>query len=256
MRPRRRGRPAASRRISGEGCEQFRALPQRLEWFAVIEGRRILQRFDGHHARVDHRRPAVAGRADLALGRREEQGGRFRAAWPRKSFVAPEGPRFSAPPATNFALGWRIDRRIPLRGRRDDGAGAAMVLAPLPAGRCHRSLARLREHRPVPQLPRARRAVRGVDPAVVQSAPSVDFVGRISIRPTMGRARVPIDRNRRRAIEGVCRVRLSGCTSVTTSGSTTVWASLAEADTALGVVASGFFLRGRPGIIRRWRNIP
>ena len=34
-----------------------------------------------------------------------------------------------------------------------------------------------------------------------------------------------------------------GFCAVTTSGTTTVWASLAEADTALGVVASGFFMR-------------
>ncbi len=49
---------------------------------AVVCGGRgpaFLQRFGGHHARVDHRRPAVAGNAGLAAGRWEGQRGRFRA---------------------------------------------------------------------------------------------------------------------------------------------------------------------------------
>ena len=56
---------------------------------------------------------------------------------------------------------------------------------------------------------------------------------------------VPIDKKRRHVIEGVCRAGPLGFRTVTTSGLTTVWASLAEADSALGVVASGFFLRSR-----------
>ena len=41
VRLRRPWRPGASTKTSGEGLERFHALPQRLEWFAVVEGRRF-----------------------------------------------------------------------------------------------------------------------------------------------------------------------------------------------------------------------
>ena len=41
VRPRRQWRPGAGRRTFGAGLAQFRPLPQRLEWFAEVEGRRF-----------------------------------------------------------------------------------------------------------------------------------------------------------------------------------------------------------------------
>jgi hypothetical protein len=59
---------------------------------------------------------------------------------------------------------------------------------------------------------------------------------------------VPIDKKRNDAYrKGVCCAMPSGCRAVTASGTTTVWASLAEVQMALGVVASGFLLRGSCG---------
>ena len=59
-------------------------------------GPHVLQRFDVHHARIDHRRAGIARPAGVASGRRARQGIRFHARWSRRSAAWPWGRHFSA----------------------------------------------------------------------------------------------------------------------------------------------------------------
>ena len=54
------------------GLNQFRPLPQRLEWFAVIEGRRFYNDSAATTPESTIAAPPIAGDAGLAAGRREE----------------------------------------------------------------------------------------------------------------------------------------------------------------------------------------
>ena len=89
------------------GLEGFRGLPQRLEWFAIVDGRRFYNDSTATTPELTIAALRIAGRAGLAAGRRKEQGVRFRAAG-----------RGNRPPCTRCGI-FRIGPRGTARtGRR------------------------------------------------------------------------------------------------------------------------------------------
>ena len=152
VRPRRRWRPGADRRRFGAGWSSFVRLPQRLEWFAVVEGRRF---YNDSTATTPESTIAALRSLDLPVW--------LLAGGKSKGFdfepLAAEIVRRARGAAFFGAAGPELRRRVAAQAaavslcrRGNDGRGPALVLAAFAARRGHRAVAGVREHRPVPQF--------------------------------------------------------------------------------------------------------
>ena len=124
------------------GLEQFHALPQRLEWFAMIDGRRF---YNDSTATTPESTIAALRSLDVPvwlLAGGKSKGFDFE---PLAAEIVrrARGAAFFGSARDELRLRTTAKRpAISLRGRRNDGRGAALVLAAFAAGRRHRAVAR------------------------------------------------------------------------------------------------------------------
>ena len=174
VRRRRRWRPVARASDICRGLETFRGLPQRLERIAAIDGRQF---YNDSTATTPESTIAALRSLDAPVW--------LLAGGKSKGFdFGPLAAEIVEPCARSgvFRIGSAGIARarrcrglpIPLHGRRDDGGGARLVLVALAAGRGRGVVAGLRQHRPVPQLSPARRAVCRDGSAVGRSTQSLE----------------------------------------------------------------------------------
>ena len=146
------------------GLAAFPGLPQRLEQIAVVAGRRFYNDSSATTPEFNPRRAAIARWADLALGGRKEQGVRSGAA------CGGNRPPCARRRPSSDRSGGNCSKALPRRmptflarpskpcGRRSTGVGSDR-------GRAKRSCCRRpAQHRPVPELPPARRTICGIGP--------------------------------------------------------------------------------------------
>ena len=153
VRPRRRRPRAAGARTSDAVWRAFAACPSGWNGSRLVDGRRFYNDSTATTPESTIAALAVARCAGLAPGGREEQGIRFRAVGGGNRPPGPRGGLFRIGSGGTARAGRRQGAIVSLRGGRDVGGGPAMVLAAFQAGRGDRAVARLCQHRSIPQLP-------------------------------------------------------------------------------------------------------